>query len=76
MKFEEQHYQTCEFCGTRMKALGGEYAEQLRTNSVHWYCDDGCKAHAYAPAIDARRGRYAPHEWYSASEWEAWVNEL
>jgi ribosomal protein L24E len=76
MNFSElNHYQTCEFCGNRMKALGGEFAEQYRTNSVHWYCDK-CEAHAYASAIDPRRGVYAPHEWFSKAEWEAWVNEL
>ena len=76
MKFRSEHYQTCDFCGTRMKALGGEYVEQLQAKSSHWYCDDGCKAHAYAPEIDAKRGRYASHEWYSASEWEVWVTEI
>ena len=62
-------------CGNTMKALGGEYAIHLCNNNVHWYCDK-CNSHYYARTIDAKNNEYEPHQWYNASEWEAWVNEL
>lgn len=73
MKFTQ--LETCKFCTNEMKALGGEYAVQQRNKNVHWYCEK-CNAHSYASAIDAKQNLYEEHKWYTAAEWEAWVNYL
>jgi hypothetical protein len=70
----ENHVQ-CKNCTINMRALGGEFATQLLHKNVHWYCGK-CGSHFYARTIDAKNNDYEPHQWYSAPEWEAWVNEL